>query len=236
MGRGPVVSGRGHAVTGRGVSLSAIPDSGVARWKFEQDVTDSWGSYDGTDNTSAGYTTDAAVGEYAKSLDGADDNVDIGTEVVGGLSAFSIAVWLNFDEETVSSWKFPVAEYNWGGPNNFYIAHNEGDDTVSAEVGGVSASRISAGQPTAGTWEMYTLVYDGTSNSDAVRLYRNDTRNSETGADGSAVASNGLSLKYGETSGGTREWPGDADDPRIYDKGLSDTEVSNLYNTGSISG
>jgi len=34
-------------------ALEAIPDSGVSRWEFEQDVTDSWGNNDGIDNTSA---------------------------------------------------------------------------------------------------------------------------------------------------------------------------------------
>jgi hypothetical protein len=31
-------------------------------------------------------------------------------------------------------------------------------------------------------------------------------------------------------------WIGEIDDVRVYDKALSNTEVSNLYNTGSISG
>jgi hypothetical protein len=218
------------------IQVTDIPDSGISRWEFEQDVTDSWGNYDGTDNTTAGYTTDSVVGSYAKSFDGSGDNVNIGESVVGGLSEFSIAVWLNFNLENISEWYFPVAEYKWGGPTNFFLGHNSGSNTVSFDIGGVSMNRINAGKPTAGTWELYTGVYDGTSNADAVRIYRNKTRKQETSADGSAVNTHSLQLKYGETSGGTRQWPGDMDDLRIYDKGLTDTEVSNLYDTGSISG
>src|SRR6056297_552490 len=59
-----------------------IPDSGIAQYEWEQDVTDSWNGYDGTDNTSAGYSTDNQEGTYSKAFDGTDDYVNIG-DVLG---------------------------------------------------------------------------------------------------------------------------------------------------------
>ena len=82
-----------------GLGGTAIPDSGISRYEFEQDVTDSWGDNDGTDNTSAGYTTDAAVGSYAKSFDGVDDVVPLGNNAIDPTRTnLSVSIWANKDD------------------------------------------------------------------------------------------------------------------------------------------
>jgi hypothetical protein len=53
------------------INSGEIPESGVSRWAFEQDVTDSWGSNDGT-RYGGGFTSSSAVGNYAYSFNGSD--------------------------------------------------------------------------------------------------------------------------------------------------------------------
>jgi hypothetical protein len=46
--------------------------------------------------------------------------------------------------------------------------------------------------------------------------------------------SGGRTFKIGGQTDFGHYWDGRIDDVRVYDKGLTSTEVSNLYNTGSI--
>lgn len=73
-----------------------IPDSGVSRWLFEQNLNDDWDGNDGVANNGAAYVTDSAEGSYALDFDGVDDYVDLGyasnisdSALASGYSLFS---------------------------------------------------------------------------------------------------------------------------------------------------
>lgn len=202
----------------------AIPDSGVSRYEFEQDVTDSWGSNDGIDNSSAGYTTDAVVGEHAKSFSG-DGFIDISSISIDYTTTFSISGWVKTSSQS------DQALVGLGNEVNFRVnedANNSGT-WIMRFADGANPSLGGSTEVTDGIWHMWTATYD----SGDLDLY----------LDGLSEASTtGFSLPNVDTENiGRRQddfsyMNGDIDDVRFYDKKLTSTEVSNLYNTGSING
>jgi len=83
-----------------------------------------------------------------------------------------------------------------------------------------------------GSWQYHALTYD---QSASTAEYYIDASSQGTVSSGNASL-NRANTVVGIRSDGKYAFPGDIDDVRIYSKALSSTEVSNLYNTGNISG
>lgn len=228
------------SVVGDTVTLaSAIPDSAVARYEFEQDVTDSWGNNDGTDNTSAGYVT-GTVGSYAKAFDGADDWVDIGTVLGSSPSAFSVACWVRTSNTSKSSMSlFRVRDGSSGDQINLStvsVFSSGGPEWQIEDNGTFGTIRPGSGSDVRdGSWHHLIGTFDGS----VLELY----------VDGSSVGTDSLSpslsfsdavaigaFNDGEDGAIEAHHEGDIDDLRVYNKSLSDNEASNLESTGSIDG
>lgn len=208
------------------LELSAIPDSGVARWEFEQDVTDSWGDNDGTDNTSEGYSTDAQVGSYSKAYDGIDDEVTWPTVSIG--DDFTLTGWFSSDDVSATETIYALFDGYWHKVRtaNGNLGYGVRDGSQSNTEFVISSSLSN------NTWYFFAATY--ASNGD-MELYLNDA-NSQ-GTNNHSYTDAGVSNAFGrDRTVGGREFDGLLDDPRIYSKVLSSTEVSNLYNTGSIIG
>lgn len=246
-GTGLSAAGFSEVRKGDGTVLSAagpgIPDSGVARWEFEQDVTDSWGTYDGTDNTSAGYTTDPAVGAYAKSFDGNDDYVNIGDFSVFTTPPFSVALYIrtSLSDSNFDGSQRPFTKSNDGGgfAGWFFLGDIiDQDGNLVFQANGDSNSGFRVSSTTAindGNWHQAVVTYSA-SNTEAI-LYIDGSSEDTNSNFNPGNISNPAELTFGSRNAGAdRFYEGDVDDARFYDKVLTSTEVSNLYNTGSING
>ncbi len=209
-------------------ALSAIPDSGISRYEFEQDVIDSWGDNDGTNN-GATFTTSAQVGDYAADFDGTDDYVDNTGFGVSGTGA-TCAFWASPRVVSDSG----VARVVFWGDNapQFEITLDSGNWDAyyfngSSVVGNVVSSA------TADTYVHVAYVWRDQQNAE---LYLNGSSVDST-PHSSSVSFSGTNNRIGyHPAGSGVHYDGLLDDLRYYSKGLSDTEVSNLYNTGSING
>lgn len=213
---------------------SDIPDSGVARHEFEGDYSDSWsssvGDFAGTGNGTV-FTNTSAVGSQAVNFD-AGDNVSMPTPPADIWDAGSVAVWVDFDDTSVDS-QFPVGlgdiDGDMGTGRELRLSDNGDYDFI-----GWGADVNTGVSPNSG---LELIAYTWDSNGD-VTVYRDDAN-----VIGSAT---GLSLNtpdntptwyYGVSARGPAtndNFAGIIDDPRVYSKTLSSTEVSNLYNSGSI--
>jgi len=214
--------GQIHAFHDRVYPVPAIPDSGVARWEFEQDVADSWGDNDGTDNTSAGYSTDAQVGNYAKAFDGVGDEVNI--TPFSGFSDFTLTGWFNADDvQNVGA--IIALKQNL----NHRVRTNSGNLDFVVRDADVGNSVTVSGNISAGTYTFFAATY---SSAEDMELFLNDA-NSQ-GTTNAPYASSGNEDLVGNSDTNGRYYDGLVDDLRIYSKVLSTTEISNLYNTGSI--
>jgi len=215
--------------------LNVIPDSGVFRWTFDtadisgSTLSDSWNSNDltlngvttGVSGANQTYTTNEAGG-----LDGTDDDATAGTGVVDTTTAFSAAFWYR-----------PEAESTF----HRVINTNDNDNgfTFLYDVQGLSrwefrledadvGHRFAVGSISLNTWYHIVFTFDG---SNAV-AYKDASQ-----TDGGTASSGGdpLELRVGSDGLGGY-FDGQVDDVRWYDKALTSTEVSNLYNNGDIRG
>lgn len=108
--------------------------------------------------------------------------------------------------------------------------------TSSSDEEGQTSMNTSNGSIGLGNWYHYTGVIDR--NQGELRSYIDGERKVSTSVDTNDTVSHNDPLRIGfdAYSGNSSYSPlnGRLDDIRLYNKPLSDEEVSNLYNTGSI--
>lgn len=228
---------------------TAIPDSGVTRYRFEQDVLDAWNGNDGTDNTSSGYVTDSKEGDYAKAYDAVDDYVDTNTRFpnLHNPTAWTMGGYLRWTDTSERVY-MGFADNSANSRESLFINFAGGSDTSpSAGDVGIRYRHSSAyliwgtdGRSLDdGNWH-HVVFGIGDVSSNTVKCWIDgspDTTISVDQSPGDFDPSYNFYLGANNEDGSPNSHsPADEDDFRVYDKLLSDTEVSNWYSTGSISG
>jgi len=210
----------------------ATPASGVSRWEFEQDFTDSWGTNDGANN-GATFTTTAEVGTYAAAFDGAS-YVDFGA-FGDGLDEFSVGAWIRPD---ALAGDMPILMRDGGGIRNdrhWALRIDDASGTIGMVAFDASNNQITA--MSSGTVSTGSLVHvAGTVGGTTATVYISGSADgSDSNASYGAQPTSAETVKAGgDNVGGYDFYDGIIDDPRFYNKELTATEVSNLYTTGSI--
>jgi hypothetical protein len=206
--------------------------SAVSRWKFDGDVTDSWGNNGGTDNTSAGFSSDAIRGQ-AKNFDGDDDYVVVDPFPDLSGSPVTISAWVYLD-----------------GRNDYSNAVSTADQTGSSRQNALSIQHGSQTGDRILTYDSsgnaYTLGYSITQTDWYHIVAFHDSSNLRGYINGFEMANSPLSV--GEPLGqstavlvkganaqlsSTSFLPGKVDDVRVYDRALSHSEVFQLYQWGT---
>jgi hypothetical protein len=225
------------------IEVTDIPESGVSRWKFDHNsdastATDSWGINDGQIN-GASYAS-AYQGSHALYFDGTENYVSVtdnATLNFDSTESFTVSGWLNLDD--LSTNVSMLAKRDGSGNNfeGYQIQVRDADAEFAFFVDdGASGSSVSArgGTPTTGSWIHLAGTFDRSSGD--LTLY---VDSSSVGSTSSSlgVISPAANFYVGAYENLSAEYfNGKIDDVRIYDKALSATEVSNLYNTGSVNG
>lgn len=210
-------------------SGGAIPDSGVARWTYDNADTsgstaiDVWGGNDATITGATigatGVSTTYDSGE-SYSFDGSDDYVQ--TTGVSPGDSFSVATWI-----------YPLSSsstvFRNDNSNGFQLAIRFNDE-IGINAGDISATDFGTISYNTAYHTVLTVENTGTDSYDIV-LYMDGSQF------GSASITTGnlppTDIRFGEAYSGN-PFDGRLDDPRVYSKVLTATEASNLYNTGSI--
>jgi len=225
-----LASTRAYQVSGRSVARSVIPDSGVARYEVEQDVTDSWDGHNGTDNTSAGYVS-GKIGDYAKDFDGSGDFVEIDS-VSDELTSdvFSVTFWVN----TTQSSRGVFIGINASDAGNVLLIWLWDDSNGPVEIQDSVGSNVMSGSTDVddGNWHHVVVTSDGSN----LTLYV-DGNGEDSGSASYTISSDdriSLGQEYDSGFSTGDFYEGAMDDIRFYDKELSSTEVSNLFNSGEI--
>ena len=232
------------------VVFSAVPDSLISRYTFDNadlsngNPLDVVGPNDAiSNNATTGvsganqtYTTNEGF-----SYDGVDDITDFGTNIIptDTTEPFSISFFVNIDNGDSGT----IIGQQDQGTNNF-------SGTTLNLIGGSGDLRFvfrdSSGQevdkrvsrPTIGSWTFVVATYDGSQSPSGSTIYYDANVQTTQFTINQNINS---TIPAPNTSAGARD-PGnpgnfascDLDDIRIYDKELTSTEVSNLYNNGSI--
>jgi len=198
-----------------GGSFATIGDNCVARYTFENALTDSVGSYSLTPFAgSASYSTSVKK-ESSSSL------------YLNGATSFASSFTLS-DTETISAWVYlsstsgnPLA-VTLGGPSGRQFYYSSGDLLGWMENGGVSAS----GTFSENAW--HHVVLTTVKSTDSLYLYIDGVQYPGTGSGDNTEDS---TLYIGDDGTGSYYWTGYIDDVQIYSRVLSQSEVTALYGT-----
>lgn len=233
--------------SGSEISENDVPsqsEGGVSRYEFESDVTDSWGSNDGTDNTSAGFVN--GVYGQSKDFDGSDDYIFL--ESPSSLTNlpendFTFTTWAKCTVTTGGNWNTIFSTYDGPGNSagwNFRIFIDSNDDPLlrfdAIHDTQRAQSRTTTIPSIINNWNHYSVVWNQSTLTGT--LYINgvepsyDTKQS---ASGSYYGDSGLSKQLGrlQSDSSGQEFQGQIDDVRIYDRALSESEVKDLFSLGS---
>lgn len=207
---------------------TAIPDSGIAKYAFEQDVTDSWNDNGLADKTSAGYVT-GQVDSYAKDFNASqsDHCVQDPPAFDGSENGCSVAVWINWDSPGTITGKYDGSNQLEFGNSFSYFHWYTYDGSFHGHYGvdlGITGS--------SGTWYHIVGVWDGT---DYI-VYVDGTEEARASSSTFALPTGnfGIGAMLGSNGEYYRGIDGALDDMRWYNKGLTKTEVNNLKDGGSI--
>jgi len=244
-------------IYGRALSASEIqhlydmggPGSGlVGYWKLDETsgttVVDSAGDSDGawqSDDSPSDVKSDKGILDNAISLDGGDA-VDLGQDPdfdFSGTNAFTISAWVYADDTSCCQAVFARGSFP-GGSDNFayHFGKYQVDGTrwITKISDGSSAPTIvtSVGTMEAGVWQHMVLTWDGTD----LILYKDATSIGSSNQPGFSLWDGGSVDAYRETGIGfnakndSNHWNGKIDNVRVYDRALSASEVTALYEMG----
>ena len=150
-------------------------------------------------------------------------------------SAFSLSTWINMS--TVADF-VPIAKDSSGarewtirmvsGQIHFYVIDNS--------VANGYLGRKNSFTPATDTWFNLTCTYDGSANASGIRIYLDGVRvdDADYVGTGTYVAMENTSaiVSIGMQQNGTVSQPGKIDETAIFNKALTQTEVSQVYNNG----
>ena len=204
-----------------------IPPSGVTRLEFEQDYTDSWGNNDGSPVGSPSFVTDSEEGSFAVDL-GTSDYVELPQNAFDSVYSGN-EVSLSYYVKTSQSIGSTATHFSIEGAWLINLVDDD-DGAVSTTFTGSSSNRIIGPTINDGSYHHVVAVYDGT---DQI-LYVDGTEEARSSVSIFDITTIDRESAIGAQWDGVKSSDGIFDDPRVYSKGLNGTEVSNLYNTGSI--
>ena len=222
---------------GRRIQGTSTEDGLIAQLKFNDNVTDSAGSNNGTVTGTTTYVT-GKIGK-AFSFNGSS-YVKLANETnfdFERTDPFSVSLWINpttnsnlvlFGKGTTNFTATGFYLVNWnigGGQMRFRFMLNSG---------GTNYEIIATANTVTSTTYHLTCTYDGSSNKSGLKIYVNGSEDiSGTNVAISGSILNNEQFTIGATSAGTSPINAWIDDVRVYSKTLSTDEISEIYNAGS---
>ena len=213
-------------------TLQVLGDSScIATYRFENDEVDLSGNYDGT-----GTEIQYAAGRYgqAASFNGSASKVDIGSLGTTFQNNFSFSLWFNLDTIASSS---IAALFSTFEDYYCYAFIRDSDKKVEVRVENASTGYVIKSTSTFGTYGVWHHLAVTKSSSDGLKIYINGSLEN---TDGTATVDlktiNGDNLIGAYNSGSLEQYylDGKIDQVRIFNKAISASEVTTLYNENSL--
>ncbi len=218
-------SGNGNLGT-----LTNIPDlnSGlVGYWKFDEGSGASVTDFSGNNNTgtlvNSPTWTDSLNCRLGGCLgfNGLNQYVQVNNSPSLNPNNLTISVWAKSNTSTWNDYGFLVSK------RNAYIIHPvQGTNSIGFYIYTTAWTSVSCSAANITNWNLYTLTWNGTTLS----CYVNETMGYSNNPGGSINVSDGNNLTIGRDSTLSRYFNGFIDNVRIYNRALTATEVSRLYN------
>lgn len=224
----------------------------IAYYKFNNDYTDSYNSYDGTGasqgtgsnpsfTTSSGGVIDEAVitvgGTNSEYVTIADNDVFSFTDGAGTDEAFTISVWVYSSSGDNRGWfvnrrtSGSIAEYQMMNNNGVWALNIFDTSGTSIYIG----KSFTLTMPTS-TWVHFAVTYDGSETEGGIKLYKDGSLQSMSSSSAGTYTGMGNEaiLTYIGVFGqiptsSTTGFDGQIDLVQIWNRELSGTEISDNY-------
>lgn len=205
------------------------PTDGVAYYPLDGDATDYWGTNDGTVN---GATPTTGIRSQAYSFDGTDDDISFSNPppITGSMT---VSMWARYDTANTNH---TINNYGGGtGTQHFILglgaASSAGYPSFFIDDGSTSVAAFQPTVVTTGVWYHLVGVYDDTSKD--AKIYINGTLAAKSSFGGTTPNWQERPMFFGYSPYGGSRTDGVIDDVRIYDRALSQAEISALYRWGT---
>ena len=176
---------------------------------------------------------------YSMEFDGINDYFNLGNGIPSLYQgAYSISYWVK--QTSVSSQQYhflvPYTNGSWVAPNYVDIAiFVDASGAMAFDVGGVwGYNRVSTASSsiTTGDWQHICCTFDGTTNANGLKIYRNGV---EIAASTSGISQtpgvNNSDIILGSRLGAYEFLDGDMDEVAIWNKALELADVQTIYNS-----
>lgn len=203
----------------------------IGWWKFNGDANDSSGSgINGTVNGATLTTGQNGSSNGAYQLAETGRWINMGNPSAYsklGSDGFTYSVWVKRTGTSTNQWPIIMGSYDthrYFGIRTFNFSDTIGFEYGNPPFAGASWGNTSFTALPLNTWCHFAATYDGT--------------NLSTYFNGSVLVSNVKAAIYSVYGGlvfsdGTYGWAGAVDDARVYNRGLSATEISQIYGFGA---
>lgn len=217
----------------------------VGHWKFDEISTNTTWAYDSSGTGNLGALTNSPTRTASASckvgaclsFDGTDDSIDVGNTIdanINGTNSKTIMAWIKptsiaVGDHIVTKWTTSATgagwQFNFGvGTKLEFWARNS-----AATDWNYIANTASF---TTGSWQHAAVTID----AGVIKLYQNGVEIAGTYTGSALDATNALSVQIGTRRGSAAEFfDGSIDDVRIYNRALSATEITQLYNSPAYS-
>ena len=203
------------------------PD-GIAYYPFSEGTgtvtSDEAGSHDGTLVNNPAWTT----GVNGNALQFNNSYVDTGASLVDtAVQNYSVAAWVRIDDLN----GFQTAVSQDGDANSgYFLQYSDQDDRFAFSF--VGARALAPAPPTPGQW--YHLVGVRDAAAGTLKLYVDGALVGQTSACLGSPATGHTVIGRAKYGGNQVDfWRGAIDQVHVYDRALSDTEVTQLYSSGN---
>ena len=211
-------------------------DGLLAYYTADNTPNDALGTYNGTLVNGATYGTGIINNGF--SFDGVNDYVDLGNVLDNdGTSAFSISAWVYINNGTGS--KSILSKIKASSPFNgfdLFVSNRALHGYIGANslTDGVYRYTFSTAI-TVSTWCHCVMTYDGSKTAAGMKLYVNNVDSSSIQIDNfTGTSSNAFTTNIGARESGAGSFMnGLIDEVGVWNRELTSTEVTELYNSGA---
>ena len=213
---------------------NSIVDGLVGRWSLDSSTGTTDLSFNGNNGIAVGNMTvgtavnHSGVANGATAFDGVDDYVNLGTGI-SSTGNFTISAWVKPNiNTTISGQSYPILEVGGTSPYNAFRIMDGNKFALRIDSwGGTGDILYTITNNWQSQWVHLVGIWDYSSQN--AYLYVNNTL---VKSESKTTTTTSLTWKtIGCYNGTWIFWPGQIGDVRIYNRVLSQTEITNLYNS-----
>src|SRR3989338_2039927 len=189
--------------------------------------------------------TSPTIGKIGQGLkfDGVDDIIEVTqSSSINDPLALTVSVWAKQSTLKTNGYYISKADNSSGGHGWSFGSGNVANSSLSFVVHGFTTTDLSSisasGVITTNSWNHYVVTWDGSNTAANVRMYKNGVEVSyatqTNGGSATPQSDSARNIKFARESGtGSTFFNVNMDDVRVYNRALSPSEVTALYNAGS---